>query len=198
MYKQSITYKDLDGIERKEDLYFHFSRLEVMEMQIKYNGGLVEYIKRLTETEPGPEAYTLFKDVLLGAYGQRTADARSFKKSPEIRQWLEGSPALEELIFGFLDGSIPPEPLINGMFPPKEVLEQAIKDAEKQKAETAAAAPTGGDPTTVQGDVVESRVEYTRQQLLDMPQHEFDRIHGTDLHAMDKDTILIAMERNKS
>lgn len=80
MVKETITYVDYNGVERTEDFYFNLSKAEVMEMEMSITGGMTELIHRIVSTQDIPAIMKIFKDLLLKAYGQKSADGRGFIK----------------------------------------------------------------------------------------------------------------------
>lgn len=84
MFKKTITYEDYNGVKRTEDFHFHFSKAEIIEMQLSTAGGLDATIKRIVAANNEPEIIRYFKDLVLKAYGEKSADGRRFMKSPEI------------------------------------------------------------------------------------------------------------------
>lgn len=123
MLKKTITYDDYNGETQTEDFYFNFTKLELLELDVKFEDGLEGHIKKLTSTESGKDAYFLFKDVVLSAYGVKSEDGKHFNKSQEIRDQLESSPALSELIFGFLQNPAEGAQFMEACLPAKLVAE---------------------------------------------------------------------------
>ena len=80
MLKKTITYTDYNGNERTEDFYFNLSKAEVMEMEMSVNGGLAEMIKKIVSTQDHPAIIKVFKDLILKAYGEKSADGKRFTK----------------------------------------------------------------------------------------------------------------------
>lgn len=80
MLKKTITYIDYNGEERKEDFYFNLNKAEIMEMQMSTTGGLDEMIKRIVDAKDAPAIIKIFKDLILKAYGEKSADGRRFEK----------------------------------------------------------------------------------------------------------------------
>lgn len=100
MLKKTITYEDFNGDKRTEDFYFGYTKLQLMEM-IEVDD-VQRTLEKVQESTHGPTIYALFKKLIVDSYGVKSADGRSFVKNEELRQQFLGSPALEELIFGFL------------------------------------------------------------------------------------------------
>lgn len=80
MLKKTITYTDYKGNERTEDFYFNLSKAEVMEMEMSTTGGLAEMINRIVAEQDQPAIIKIFKDLILKAYGERSADGKRFEK----------------------------------------------------------------------------------------------------------------------
>ena len=91
MIKRTITYTDYNGNQRTEDFYFHLNQAELTEMQLTTDGGLGEKLQRIIDARDVPTIVSVFKDILLKAYGVRSADGRRFQKSKEIREAFEQS-----------------------------------------------------------------------------------------------------------
>lgn len=108
MLKKTVTYDDLDGNPVTEDFYFHLNKLEIAELDIKTPGGLMAFGERLQKTNDAMEAYEVFKDLLLTAYGVRSGDRHFMKKDSHgvpYRDYLEGSDALGEIIIEMLQNA---------------------------------------------------------------------------------------------
>lgn len=83
MLKKTIEYVDFNGNKRSEDFYFNLSKAEIMEMELGTVGGLAETIQKIVDAEDTPSIVKLFKDLVLKAYGEKSADGRAFLKLDE-------------------------------------------------------------------------------------------------------------------
>lgn len=97
MFKQTITYQDFNGVERSEAFYFHLSLPEVTRLEAKLGRSLQEHTQELVERKDPKELVAFLEDIVLSSYGKKTADGRSFQKSPELRAEFEYSQAYAEL-----------------------------------------------------------------------------------------------------
>lgn len=97
MFKQNIKYTDFNGDTRNEDFYFNLSLPEVTRIEAKIGTSIEKYTKQITETQDLKAILDFFEDTVLTAYGEKTADGRSFHKSPELRSNFENSQAYAEL-----------------------------------------------------------------------------------------------------
>lgn len=102
MIKQSITFTDWDGVEQTEEFYFHLSKLEIAELENSRDGGLSDHIQKAMASEDARLVFEELKEVVLKAYGERSADGKNFRKTDALREQFAATEACSELIFGFL------------------------------------------------------------------------------------------------
>lgn len=84
MLKKTIEYEDFNGVNRKEDFYFYFSKAELMEKELSTTGGLADMIQKIIDTQDTPQLIKLFKSLVLDAYGEKSADGKRFIKVDEV------------------------------------------------------------------------------------------------------------------
>ena len=97
MLKKTISYINFDGEERTEDFFFHLSTPEITRMQIKFKGDIGDYAKKLQQTGDQDGMIKFVEELMLSSYGEKTADGRSFIKTPDVRTKFEYSQAYAEL-----------------------------------------------------------------------------------------------------
>lgn len=97
MLKHTVTYTDFNGDEVTEDLYFHLSIPEIAKLEAKFGKELVTYAKELAKKEDANGMIEFLEEMVLGAYGEKTKDGRSFHKDPQARKDFEYSQAYAEL-----------------------------------------------------------------------------------------------------
>ena len=97
MFKHPITYTDFNGVERKEDFYFHLSLPEVTRIEARVGKPLDQHAKELAEKQDPKELIEFLEEVVLTSYGRKSSDGRSFMKSKELRSEFEYSQAYAEL-----------------------------------------------------------------------------------------------------
>lgn len=134
MFKKTISYEDYNGVKRTEDFYFHFSKAEIVEMQLSTVGGLDATIKRIVAANNEPEIIKYFKDLVLKAYGEKSADGRRFMKSPEISRAFSETEAYSVLFMELATDAKAAAEFVNGLLP-ADVREQAKIEADKFVAE---------------------------------------------------------------
>lgn len=102
MLQKTITYTDYNGTERTEDFFFNYKQSEIMEMELETDGGLAAQLQRITQKQDVPKVAKFFKNFVLGAYGERSADGKRFVKSKELREEFEQTEAYSVLILELL------------------------------------------------------------------------------------------------
>lgn len=80
MLKKTVKYEDYNGTEREEDLYFNLTKAELMEMEMSITGGLAEMIQNIVKAQDAPAIIKIFKELILKAYGEKSADGKRFRK----------------------------------------------------------------------------------------------------------------------
>lgn len=97
MFKQKISYVDFNGNERNEDFYFHLSLPEVTRMEAEIGRGMKEHIEDIAASNDLKTLIDFLEKLILGAYGRKSADGKSFSKTKEARHEFEHSQAYAEL-----------------------------------------------------------------------------------------------------
>ena len=97
MLKKTITYTDLNGVDRTEDFYFNLSKPEIVKMQTSVKGGYDVQLKSLAANLNGALIMDFFEDLITKAYGEKSEDGKRFMKSEEISRSFMETPAYEVL-----------------------------------------------------------------------------------------------------
>lgn len=97
MLKKIITYTDFDGNKQSKECYFHYTKTDLTRMNLAAEGGLLGMAEKISSEKDGKKLCQLFEDIILGAYGERTADGQSFVKTDEVRQAFRYSLAYDAL-----------------------------------------------------------------------------------------------------
>ena len=120
MLKLSRTYIDFNNMSRTEDFYFNLTEAEVTEMELSVDGGLVEMINRIPAAKDGKQIIALFKDIVLRAYGEKSADGRRFVKNQEIRDAFAQTQAYSDLFMELATDAKKAAEFVNGIVPTKK------------------------------------------------------------------------------
>lgn len=97
MVEKTITFTDYNGTERTGKYYFNYSKAEIYHANASIEGGLHAKVKKIMEDNNPKEIMDFFKNFILDAYGEKSADGLHFVKSPEISKAFEQTEAYSEL-----------------------------------------------------------------------------------------------------
>ena len=81
------------------------------------NGGLSAMMERIKETDDRPELMRIFKDLILKAYGIKSADGKRFIKSEELRTEFSQTEAYSELYMELVTDTNAAITFFNGLIP---------------------------------------------------------------------------------
>lgn len=117
MLKKTITYTDYNGSEFTEDFYFNLSKAEIMEMEMGTAGGLAEMITKIVAAQDAPAIIKVFKDLILRAYGEKSADGKRFIKSNELSTAFSQTEAYSQLFMELATDAEAAAAFVNGITP---------------------------------------------------------------------------------
>lgn len=130
MLKKTIKYTDYNGIEREEDFYFNLSKAEIMEMQLSEEGGFAEKIQAVVAAKNSSEIVRIFKDLILKAYGEKSADGKKFVKSKELSDAFSQTEAYSNLFMELATDEKAASDFVNGIVPHIEEVSKAKAEAQ--------------------------------------------------------------------
>ena len=117
MLVKEIKYTDFNGNERTEKFYFNLTKAEIMEMEMSTSGGMAEMINKIVETQNAPEIIKIFKELILKAYGEKSADGKRFIKSDELRDEFSQTEAYSQLFMELATDAEAAANFVNGIMP---------------------------------------------------------------------------------
>jgi len=121
MLKKTIKYKDYNDVDREETFYFNLSKVEVAEIEMSVAGGWVKWVEKVVEAQSEPELITIFKEIILMAYGEKSSDGRRFIKSEELSKGFSETEAFVELFMELATKADAAAAFFNGIVPEVEV-----------------------------------------------------------------------------
>lgn len=127
MIKKTFTYVDYNNNERNEEHYFHLTKAELMEMEMSIDGGLAEMIKRIVAAQNVPEIIKVFKDLILKAYGVKSADGRRFIKNQDLIDEFAQTEAYSMLFMELATDADKAAEFVNGIMPGDIDTKEAMK-----------------------------------------------------------------------
>jgi len=120
MLKKTITYTDYNDVERTEDFYFNLTKAELMEMEMGAVGGLSGMIEKIVSAKDAPAIIKVFKELVLKAYGEKSADGKRFIKSKEISDAFSQTEAYSQLFMELATDADAASKFVNGIAPNME------------------------------------------------------------------------------
>ena len=117
MLKKTFTYVDYNGVERTEDFYFNLSKAEVTEMELSVEGGFSKMLEEIVKSNDNARILELFKEMVLKAYGEKSADGRRFVKSKELAEAFSQTEAYSEIFMELAMDEKAAAAFVNGIMP---------------------------------------------------------------------------------
>ena len=117
MLKKTVTYVDYNGVERTEDFYFNLSKAEVTEMELPVEGGFSKMLEEIVKSNDNARIIELFKEMVLKAYGEKSADGRRFVKSKELAEAFSQTEAYSEIFMELAMDEKAAAAFVNGIMP---------------------------------------------------------------------------------
>ena len=117
MLKHTITYTDYNGVQRTEDFWFNLSKAEIMEMEMGTTGSFAEMLNKIIAAQDAPAIIAVFKDLILKAYGEKSADGKRFIKSKEISTAFAQTEAYSQLFMELATSAEKGSAFVNGIVP---------------------------------------------------------------------------------
>lgn len=117
MLKKTIEYTDYNGTKRVEDFYFNLSKAEITEMELGVTGGLAESIEKIVKAQDVPSIVKTFKELILKAYGEKSADGKRFIKNEELSTAFSQTEAYSNLFMELSTDADVAAEFIKGLIP---------------------------------------------------------------------------------
>lgn len=230
MFKKTMTFDDLEGNEVTQTFYFNYNKKELAELM--EFGDLENKIKKLqvpveesgmSQLENTQQAYNIFQELILGAYGEKGADNVTFVKNDRTREYFENHVAFVELIFEMIQSPKLAAQFIEQCVPAKLLaaakaeqdkpdISALVEEAARRQKDPAtriepglAALPettmsTNALPETVQQEVPKLSYqkppeELTEKDILEMPEDEFAKL---DVRKLGRNQMLAAYRRRST
>ena len=117
MLKKTIKYTDYNGEEQTEDFYFNLSKAELAEMELSTEGGYAEKIQSIVDANDVPTIISIFKDLILKSYGEKSDDGKRFIKTKELSDNFSQTEAYSELFMELASDAEAASAFVNGIIP---------------------------------------------------------------------------------
>lgn len=101
MYTVERTYTNFNGDEVNGVFRFNLTEAELSKLFLVTEGGLEDYIKKITEEHDSKKLIEIYEQLLDLSYGEKTADG-DFMKSPEILAKFKAKAVYSDLYMEWL------------------------------------------------------------------------------------------------
>lgn len=132
MLKKLITFTDFNGDTQTEAHYFNLTQSELIELELGLNFG--ESLKTIAASQDPQALIAEFKKVILGSYGEKSADGKRFVKSDQLRLEFSQTAAYNALFMELATNDNAALEFIKGILPAdmSDGVEKEMKDILKQ------------------------------------------------------------------
>lgn len=132
MYKKTITFEDYNGVTKTEDFFFNLTKTEIIKMERKTEGGMIDRLKKIINTKDTNGLMDFVEELINLSYGIKTPNG-GFRKNPTLTEDFISSPAYDELYMELMSTDDSLSNFIQGVFPRMDGMN--LNDAEiKAKA----------------------------------------------------------------
>jgi hypothetical protein len=150
MLKLPITYINFDDEEVTETFWFNITKSEFIEFEVSYEGGFVQFMNKIIETQDRKKIIAEFKKLVLWAYGEKSADGKRFVKTPALAEEFSQTAAYDWLFIKLSTDDEYAAMFVNGIVP-KDMLEAAQEQDKPQGPPPSSMPPPSvSPPITVQ------------------------------------------------
>lgn len=125
MYKKIIKYTDYNGVEHEDTFYFNYSKAELIEMDLVHPEGFEAWINGLIKASDNEALVNLFKELILGSYGEKDPTGKRFIKSKELSEGFSQTEAYSELYMELITNTESAIEFVNGIVPKVEAPAQS-------------------------------------------------------------------------
>ena len=133
MTKRSLKSNKVRGthsnVKRTETFFFNLTKAEVLEMELGTVGGLSAMIQGVIDAKDTPALIKIFKDLVLRAYGEKSADGKRFIKSPELSEAFSQTEAYSDIFMELATNDKEAAEFVKGITP--QGLENYVQDKSK-------------------------------------------------------------------
>lgn len=211
MFKKTMTFDDLDGNEVTQTFYFNYNKKEIAELlefkQLEEKLALLSKPVEesgLTQVENNQQAYDIFQDLILDAYGEKGADNVTFVKNENLREYWKSHVAFVELIFEFLENPRLGAQFVENCLPAKmvakakedmaaenenkltsETLMDMVEEADRRQKDPATRIEPGVAPQDADEDIKKVAVAVVEAQDADEPAKRPEDLTPEDIRELD-------------
>lgn len=98
MYVTEVTYKDFEGDEVTEKLYFNLSRADFIRLNAEYDEGFEKYVRGVIKNGSNKDIFAMFEKLISMTYGIKDPDTHKFRKNRGALEEFMASEAYGEFL----------------------------------------------------------------------------------------------------
>lgn len=98
MFRQTIKYEGFSGEPREWEAYFHYTKADKTRIQVRH-GNYQEFLSNAMRTGNSEVILEELEYLVKTAYGVKSADGLTFRRSPEILAAFVDSGAYDEFVY---------------------------------------------------------------------------------------------------
>ena len=130
MRVEHITYEDYNGVTKTKDFCFNLTEAEITQMELEVPGGLTGMLDRIVGAMDAPAIVSVFKEILMRAYGEKSPDGDRFIKSKELSEAFSQTEAYNQIYMRLITDDQVASQFINDIVPKKYAKAMAEKEAQ--------------------------------------------------------------------
>lgn len=178
MIAKTVHYTDFNGDAQSDTFYFHLSKAELLEWEMKTPGGYGALLQRISEEKDNAKIYDMFMEILLAGYGRKSDDGKRFIKDPVSTADFKQHAAFSELIIDLMTKEDEAVELFTAMVPSKADLDELAARGS---------APSAPAPKKPQSDLAQAA---SRNEVVEEPSVQRT---SKDISEMDEDELRAAL-----
>lgn len=191
MHKETVTYEDFDGVTRTEDVFFNITKTNLLGRlslidRFEEMMSVLQGPKRELTTPEKQEMLDLIKDLMELSYGIRSLDGRKHDKTEEIWAEFRSTALYDHFLYSLFVEEGKADSFMMAVMPP-----ELIKAAREEAGDPAQLSLIPSEPESDERKIE----DYTKQELLDLSDDEFEKLAGTDTKKWSTQTMQVAYER---
>lgn len=167
--RRTIVFPDLDGNMTEKEYYFQLGKTDALEMDITHEKDPAAFMKAIVEDKDSRKMLAVWKELLFRSVGVR--EGNRLVKNEDVLNEFRESGAYEQFFSDLIEMDDAGASFFVSIMP---------ADIQKQVQEQSA-----------------TRI-YSKQELLDMTDAEFDAVAGTDVRNMTPEHMQIAFQRRSN
>lgn len=133
MLKKTVTYENFNGDTVTEDFYFNYTKAELSDKQFSVSGGLTNLLEQIIKTNDTSKLYSMFRELILSAYGEKSDDGKYFRKSKEISEDFAHTEAYSTIFMELMSSVDAAIAFVSGILP--KDMQSSVRDGLEKEME---------------------------------------------------------------